>query len=504
MRTTLLSLSLLLCCLHATAQEVVVLTEDFGKFTAGSEQYPDRTDLCLKELDWCISPALLHTPGWNGGGIYQAGGCAYIYGFWNDYSQQYELGYLESPRIDVSGNWGEFIVRFRARTVLEQDWLGVCGVPGEGKAEQKFAVIGQNWGWYEVTLSCGDADTRVQFEPLEDGCYIDDITILRRTGSDPDPVYQLDTPLPLPVEDYSPLSYTARWRNVQGADDYAVYDYLYHTARSEGEPFYYIDTDFGRITEGSTDSPVSPGKDMDFGMYLDDIVGRADWLVHMPMYAGGALGLDNSYSAMMSCGVESPALHLAAPGRDLHVSVDLMSPELHDMSLYVYGRTALLGQYSLDMTPSWTNYHITIPQCEDGVTLELVVEDTEAGYAYVDNLRVWQNLPLGTVARVPVGYYETAATQLHIDTPDTPDGYRHAYSVSAYQYTLDEEGDVVDYIMSAWSDPVFADGAAPEGIKPLRTTTSSTGHDYDVQGRRLSPAAAQRGMVIRDGHKLVR
>lgn len=503
MRRVIISFLVFLSAFGMSAEEVVLMSEDFSKFTAGSEMYPDRTDLCLKELNYCISPSLLRTPGWNGGGIYQAGGCAYIYGFQNDISGQYELGYLESPRFDASGNWGEFVVRFRARTVLEQDWLGVCGVPEEGRAQQKFAVIGRNWGWFEVTLTCGDANTCVQFEPLEDGCYIDDITIVRLTGTNPEPTYKLDTPEVLPTEDYSPLGYTARWKPVNGADDYAIYDYLYHTARTDGEPFYYIDTDFADISEGTVDAPVSPGHDRDFGIYLDEYVGRADWLAHVPMYAGGALGLDNSYAPMMSCGLESPALQLAAPGKDLNVSLDLMSPTLTQMTLYAYGRNALLGSKTLTLTPSWKNHVISIPQCEDGVTLELVVEDTEAGYAFVDNLRVWQNLPVGTVAKVAMGYYETNLCSMRIATPNTPEGYRHAFSVSAYQYTFDNEGDVVDYVMSNWSAPVFPDGLAPEGIQRLSRDESYTGNCYDLQGRSYV-RQPRTGLYLQQGRKLLR
>lgn len=503
MKKVLLSIFALLAVLPLSAQDVVLLSEDFSKFTAGSEMYPDRTDLCLKELDYCISPSLLHTPGWNGGGIYQAGGCAFIYGFSNEYTGTYDLGYLESPRFDGSGNWGSFVVRFRARTVLQQDWLGVCGVPAKGKAQQKFAVIGPNWGWYEVELDCGDDSTRVQFEPLEDGCYIDDITIVRLGGGGqgPEPQYGLDTPVVLPVEDYTSEGYTARWKSVAGADDYAIYDYLYHTARTDGEAFYYIDTDFSRITEGSEARPVSPGQNSDFGLFLDDYVGRADWLAHMPMLAGGCLGVDNSYAAVLTCGLESPALHLAAPGEPLYFSVDMRSEDLENMTLYAYGRTGLLAEEPLTLTENWQTYSLTIPKCEDGVVLELVVEDGGPGYAFIDNLRVWQTLKAGTQARVASAYYETEALRLRIETPDTPEDYRHAFSVSAYQYTYDNEGDVIDYIMSAWSAPTFVDGQAPEGLNTVLRAARSQGSVYDLAGR---PVSSSRGIRIAEGRKYLR
>lgn len=476
------------------SHDVLLLAENFDRFTAGSEAEPDETDLCVEELGWCIDPDFLQTPGWNGGGIYQAGGCAMIYAYLNDFDNEYYLGYLESPRFDTTASRGEFVVCFRARSVIDEDWLGVCGVPtNEKEAKQKFAVIGKEWGYYEVTLQCGDEHTCVQFEPLADGCFIDDIRIIQMIDDGPDtPEYALATPAALRVEDFSDEGYTARWDAVEGAEDYALYDHIYYTTRTDGEAFDYINTDFSRITMGSVDSPLAPssegtgmGSDSDFSLYLDDIVGRADWMVYMPMLAGGCLGVDNSYSSMMPAGIESPALRLAAPGEDLHFCFDAMSPELTTLTLYAYGQTAMVGSVEIDLTTEWKRHDITIPHCPDGTVFELVVEDMAPGYTFFDNLRVWQNLPAGTTASVATGYYETADTQCRIVTPDTPAGYRHAFTVSAYRYERDAEGDIVDYDMSAWSAPCFADGQPTEGIVRVHAPRPSAA-TYSITGRRAT------------------
>lgn len=498
---TFLNIFLIVASAAAESHDKLLIAENFDKFTKGSETAPDKTDLCLEELGWCISPDLLQTPGWNGGGIYQAGGCAMIYAYFNDFDNNYYLGYLESPRFDTTASRGEFTVCFRARTVLEQDWLGVCGVPTNQKeAQQKFAVISQDWGYYEVTLQCGDGNTSVQFEPLSDGCFIDDIRIIQVIDDTPDvPEYALDTPVILPVEDYSPSGYTAQWLPVDDADDYAVYDYLYYTARSDGEAFDYINTDFSLITEGSIDTPVEPAGGNDFYFYLDDIVGRADWIAYMPMYGGGSLAFDNSYSSMMPSGIESPTLHLACPDSDLELSFDIMSPTLTSLGIYAYGQQAMVGSLMVPITSEWKKHHITIPQCPDGVVLEMVVENAEAGYVFLDNLRVWQTLPAGTTAHVATAYYETPGTSLRIDTPSTPAGYRHAFSVSAYKYKYDEEGDVIDYDMSPWTEPTFADGLSPEGIIRTRNTTLPS-YTFSLNGRTAAPADR---LVIKDGRKMI-
>lgn len=484
-------------------QDVVLLSENFNKFTAGSEAAPDERDLCEEQRDWCIDPALLQTPGWNGGGVYQAGGCAMIYAYLNDFDSQYYLGYLESPRFDTTESRGEFVVCFRARSVLDQDWLGVCGVPtNHSEAKQKFAVIGKEWGYYEVTLQCGDDYTCVQFEPLSDACFIDDVRIIQVLDDDVQPDDQLDTPVVLPVDDYTPEGYTARWNPVKGADDYALYDYIYYTTREDGEEFDYINTDFSAITAGSVDEPVNTGEDNEFYRYLDELVGRADWMAYMPMWAGHCLALDNSYASMMPAGLSSPTFRLAAPSSDLKVSLHVMSPTLTTMTLYLYGQKGEIDDFEIPLKGNWSTQTVTIRNCPDDVSFELVVEDQDPGYVFIDKLRVWQALPAGTTAHVATGYYETADTQQRVATPNTPDGYRHAFSVSAYQYELDEEGDVVDYIMSPWTSPAFADGQAPEGLRAITNDVRShAGGIYDLLGRRANASARLR---LEDGRKVIR
>lgn len=468
-----------------TPCDVTLLSEDFNKFTAGTEAHPDQHDLCEEKRDWCIDPALLQTPGWNGGGIYQAGGCANIYTYYNDFDGQHYLGYLESPRFDTTASRGEFIVCFRARSVLEQDWLGVCGVPtNHSEAKQKFAVIGQEWGYYEVTLHCGDENTCVQFEPLSESCFIDDVRIIQVLDDGEGDVAdekRLDTPEALPVDDYSPEGYTARWNPVNGAEDYAVYDQLYFTSTQEGATFDYIDTDFSRITAGSEDAPENPGGDNDFYSYLDDFVDRADWLAYLPMYAGGCLAFDNSYAEIMPAGISSPSLSLGAPGSDLYISMAVKSPSLSTMTLYAYGKSGPLGDVTIPLTPEWRTHTVTIPACEDGVSFELVIEDMEPGVAFLDDLHVWQHLPKGTTAHVAASYHETAATSMYIATAPS-NGCRHAFTVSAYQYSRDEEGDVTDYVMSRWSAPIFADGLPAEGIVRIHNALPVT-LQHSIDGR---------------------
>lgn len=57
-------------------EKTVVLQETFSKFTAGSEEAPDMTNILNSE--GIILQDYIETYGWAGISVYQAGGCAYL------------------------------------------------------------------------------------------------------------------------------------------------------------------------------------------------------------------------------------------------------------------------------------------------------------------------------------------------------------------------------------------------------------------------------------------
>lgn len=79
-----ISQTLFICALSvmsATAQEEILIKEDFSGFTKGSVGAPDATELCSFGGSYDeshIDPSLTQKPGWFGCGIYQAGGTCYM------------------------------------------------------------------------------------------------------------------------------------------------------------------------------------------------------------------------------------------------------------------------------------------------------------------------------------------------------------------------------------------------------------------------------------------
>ena len=92
----------------------VLLSEDFSKFTAGSEEAPDGTDVMLLEnVD-----DYFNAPGWDGVEVYQAGGKAYL-GLGVDSKGEPNPGYLMTPNVDLTQNQGVFRAKFRIKNANE-------------------------------------------------------------------------------------------------------------------------------------------------------------------------------------------------------------------------------------------------------------------------------------------------------------------------------------------------------------------------------------------------
>ena len=60
----------------ADESQVVVISEDFSKFAAGSEEAPDTTNIL--DGEGLVMRDYIHTYGWGGINIYQAGGSCFI------------------------------------------------------------------------------------------------------------------------------------------------------------------------------------------------------------------------------------------------------------------------------------------------------------------------------------------------------------------------------------------------------------------------------------------
>lgn len=190
------------------------ITEDFSKFTKGTEEAPDNEDLCNNGT---IPDEYTLTPGWKGAGVYQAGGVAYI---GMDKSASDAIGYLGTPEMDLSANNGFFTISFRAKSAkAEGDQLYIQNyVTGAYFDESSTNIdITNEWKEYTVQLNAGTSTSYIKLSSIYAEWYIDDIKV----ACDGVPC-----PEGLTVTGYKGTEATLSWNTVEGAD-YYVYNLFY-------------------------------------------------------------------------------------------------------------------------------------------------------------------------------------------------------------------------------------------------------------------------------------
>ena len=207
----------------AEKPEGAVIWEDFSKFTAGSEDAPDATDVNDPSTG-AIPDDMTLTPGWEGMGIKQAGGIAYV-GTYDEYGWD-ETGYLKTSPADLSANGGTCTVRFRAKSAsTEGDQVAIrLANPTNTYIGEQRVELTAEWQDYEVKLNNGTADAFIHFYSVWHEWYIDDIAVLTEG---------IPSPVNLHVTSYKGYESTFAWDAVDGAEKYKVLVYYWDDTQKE-------------------------------------------------------------------------------------------------------------------------------------------------------------------------------------------------------------------------------------------------------------------------------
>lgn len=201
-----------------TPEEVVVLSEDFSKWTAGSEGNPDAVDIAA---DSTTLQNYMQTPGWNGFLAYQAGGVAYL-GL--DEVGDDGPGYLLTPELDLAATGGMYKLKFRARSanpMQETQALQTWTFDNENNSilGARGYTITAEWTECEMEFSGGGKRSTIMMHGMQGMVYFDDFEIIAYD-------YGIGKPV---VKDMSLLSLdqiSATWSKVENATSYlvAIYD----------------------------------------------------------------------------------------------------------------------------------------------------------------------------------------------------------------------------------------------------------------------------------------
>ncbi len=200
--------------------EITLLAEDFSKFTAGSEENPDKTD--LGSADGTVDASYFQTPGWGSyGGMFQAGGKAYFDWYYEPYYGYYDLGYIWSPTVDATN---EMTLTFKAKSTLAQGDDVVIeykyqSATEAGTLELMYVTVDNTWKEYSCVLPSNEYNTYFLLYPTGGSIFIDDIEITAF-------VPKLAAPIAKPFTHYKGTEFTANWQPVSEASKYllTVYD----------------------------------------------------------------------------------------------------------------------------------------------------------------------------------------------------------------------------------------------------------------------------------------
>ena len=223
----------------------LVLSEDFSKFAAGSEENPDMTNILTSE--GLIMHDYINTYGWGGINIYQAGGCCFI----ADGVQ----ALLMTPVLDLSADNGNFVVNFSYRSQSGDTRVYIVG-QNEGASQGFGGYLSCTEEWKSVSVTFegdGSANTALQFygdAPI----FIDDIEICQVGGTvtEPEPI---SAPVALSATDITSTGFTANWSSVQGASAYLL-DVFYFV---DNQP-QYVEKDLETTETSKTLTGLEPGR----------------------------------------------------------------------------------------------------------------------------------------------------------------------------------------------------------------------------------------------------
>ncbi len=219
--TTLFAHPLQHSATDVAGEEIILLQEDFSKFTAGEETSPDATDICSET--GVIDAKYFAATGWSGRGVYQAKGSAY-FGWYYNYDYGFEdLGYLITPALDASD---ELTFSFKAKSdlssgdkvIVEYKWESPDG-DGGSISYNEIDITGE-WQEYSITFPAHtEHNPYFMWYSYAAPMYIDDVKVSTFKPA-------LAAPTVKNFTNYKGSSFVANWESVEGATSYllTVYD----------------------------------------------------------------------------------------------------------------------------------------------------------------------------------------------------------------------------------------------------------------------------------------
>lgn len=201
----------------AESEMQVVASEDFSLFAAGSEEAPDMTNILSSE--GYIMPEYVHTYGWLGINVFQAGGCAYL--------ADGTTALLATPVLNLAGSEGNFTIKVSYRTKAEGKFIVIWGSGSTPTGSSQGTASTEKWNTLEIKATGGMEETMIQFYGDGTEVFIDDISIEQENVALP----SISRPEGVSATDITETGFTANWNNVAGAEKYLLSVYYHEDNR---------------------------------------------------------------------------------------------------------------------------------------------------------------------------------------------------------------------------------------------------------------------------------
>ena len=187
------------------AQDVMI-EEDFSLMTAGSEAYPDGTNIAGP--DYYIDSAYTHLPGWTASHAYQAGGTCCL--------NNPTSAFISTPEMEMTGMVHLSLKARMKNTSPNQTMMYVLMATNPYEPvliQYTGCYINHDWATYEFDLD--NPETEPVFIQFYCYCewFIDDVVVTRELNFCPAPKAHEAT-------DYTMQGFTASWKPVDIADEY--------------------------------------------------------------------------------------------------------------------------------------------------------------------------------------------------------------------------------------------------------------------------------------------
>ncbi len=214
-------------------------SEDFSGLTAGIEDVPDIEEISVSGK---VDPALTHGDQWLGRGLHAAGETMAVLHFeqkdW--FGTESVQGYVQTPYIDVRLDEGQFLARFRART-LDVDsatvYIEVYDPYTTNSISSATVRLTGDWATYEVPLShpgYGNHLAYLQMTTGDEDWQFDDFEIVQD-------YYGLVAPIVHFPRNVTFEQFTGRWNAAPLAEGYYVSAFSYDDS---GQPVYLLKDEY--------------------------------------------------------------------------------------------------------------------------------------------------------------------------------------------------------------------------------------------------------------------